>query len=317
MINKNTIGIFVLAFNRLQHLKKVINAISKYTKKNEVVYVFADNSKNKNLKVKQVHSYLKKLNPKKFKVIIRDYNFGLKKNWWHAYDFMFKKYDKVICLEDDTIIKKNFMIFMRKKLRAYQFNKKIMSITGYAFPISLPKNYVYDIFFSQRSNSWGQASWRRVWKLFKKNNENHLNILLNKKKLSRLYEGGNDIVHMFVQDYLGFTNSIQIWWVWNILKNNGLCINPVNSHVNNIGFDGSGTHYRDNVKKSISTNIKKKNLKTLRSGVIVFDKKINKSFSDFFKISHRQSMFYKFFPMIIIIIFYKFKTKFTNFFKIN
>ena len=122
---------------------------------------------------------------------------------------------------------------------------------------------------------------------------------------------------MFVQDYLGFTNSIQIWWVWNILKNNGLCINPVNSHVNNIGFDGSGTHYRDNVKKSISTNIKKKNLKTLRSGVIVFDKKINKSLSDFFKISHRQSMFYKFFPMIIIIIFYKFKTKFTNFLKIN
>ena len=67
MINKNTIGIFVLAFNRLQHLKKVINAISKYTKKNEVVYVFADNSKNKNLKVKQVHSYLKKLNPKNLK----------------------------------------------------------------------------------------------------------------------------------------------------------------------------------------------------------------------------------------------------------
>ena len=313
MINKNTIGIFVLAFNRLQHLTKVINAISKYTKKNEIVYIFADNSKNKNLKVNQVHNYLKKLNSKKFKVIIRDNNFGLKKNWWYAYDFMFKKYDKVICLEDDTIIKKNFMVFMRKKLATYQYNKKVMSITGYAFPIKLPKNYVYDIFFTERSNAWGQASWRRVWKLFKKNNENHLNILLNKKKLSKLYRGGNDIVHMFVQDYLGFTNSIQIWWVWNVLKHNGLCINPLNSLVNNIGFDGTGTHYKGNVKKSTSTNLIKKNLKSLRSDTIIFDQTISKSFSDFFKISYRQSLVYKFFPMILIILFYKFKTKFVNF----
>ena len=43
------------------------------------------------------------------------------------------------------------MDFMRKKLSIYQYNKKIMSITGYAFPIKLPKNYVYDIFFSQKN----------------------------------------------------------------------------------------------------------------------------------------------------------------------
>ena len=316
MINKNTVGIFVQAFNRLQHLKKVIDALSKYTKKNELIYIFADNSKKNYTEVNQVHKYLKKLNSKKFKVIIRNDNFGLKKNWWHAYDFMFKKYDKVICLEDDTVIKKNFMSFMRKKLRSYQHNKKIMSITGYAFPIKLPKNYHYDIFFSQRSNAWGQASWRRVWKLYKKNNEDHLEILLNKKKLSRLYRGGSDIVHMFVQDYLGFTNSIQIWWVWNILKNNGLCINPVNSLITNIGFDGTGTHYKGTVKKSSSTNILKKNLKSLKSNTINYDPSINKSFKDFFKITYKQNILYNFFPMTVIILFYKFKTKFTNFFKI-
>ena len=49
MKNKNTIGIFVLAFNRLGHLKKVINALSKYTKSNEVIYIFADNSNIKSI----------------------------------------------------------------------------------------------------------------------------------------------------------------------------------------------------------------------------------------------------------------------------
>ena len=125
-------------------------------------------------------------------------------------------------------INKHFMNFMRTKLTSYQYNKKIMSITGYAFPVKLPKNYTYDIFFSKRPNAWGQASWSRVWTLFKKNKENNLDILLNKNKLSKLYKGGNDIVHMFVQDHLSAINSIQIWWVWNVLKNNGLCINPVN-----------------------------------------------------------------------------------------
>jgi hypothetical protein len=314
MKNKGSLGIFVLAFDRLDHLKKVINALSRYTKKSEIIYIFADNSNNKSLKVNQVHSYIKKLNQKKFKVIIRDDNLGLKENWWRAYDFMFKKYDKVICIEDDILINKNFMTFMRDKLISYQYNKKVMSITGYAFPIKLPKNYKYDIFFSQRSNAWGQASWRRVWTLFKKNKENNLDILLNKNKLSKLSKGGNDIVHMFVQDYLAAINSIQIWWVWNILKNNGLCINPVNSLVANIGFDGTGTHYKNKVKKSSTINISKKNLNSLKPNSIIYNDELSKSFSNFFKISYKQNMIYRLLPMILIIYIYKFKIKLTNFF---
>ena len=65
MKNKSSIGIFVLAFDRLDHLKKAINALSRYTKKSEIIYIFADNANNKSLKVKQVHSYIKELNQKK------------------------------------------------------------------------------------------------------------------------------------------------------------------------------------------------------------------------------------------------------------
>ena len=213
MKNKSSIGIFVLTFNRLKHLKKIINALSKYTKSNEVIYIFADNSNFESSKVNLVHKYIQTLNPKKFKTIIRNKNLGLKENWFKAYDFMFKKYDKVICLEDDTLINKNFMKFMREKLIFYKNDKKIMSITGYAHPIKLPRDYKYDIFFSQRPNSWGQASWKRVWKLFKKNKENNLDILLNKKNLLKLSNGGNDLVdidYQLVSDLSGecFSNLV-------------------------------------------------------------------------------------------------------------
>ena len=117
---------------------------------------------------------------------------------------------------------------------------------------------------------------------------------------------------MFVQDFLGEVNSIQIWWAWNILKNNGLCINPVNSLVNNIGFDGTGTHYNNKVKKSSTTYISKKNLKPLKS--IVFDDDINKSFNNLFKISNKQNFIYRYFPMILIIFIYKIKNIYINYF---
>ena len=53
---------------------------------------------------------------------------------------------------------------------------------------------------------------------------------------------GQDLVRTIKLDQFGFVNSFQVWWIWNIVRRNGLCINPVENLVNNIGFDGSGYH---------------------------------------------------------------------------
>tara|TARA_B100000795_G_scaffold243179_1_gene206875 strand:- start:536 stop:1486 length:951 start_codon:yes stop_codon:yes gene_type:complete len=312
-LNKNKIGIFILAYNRVDHLKKVIKPLIKYTKQNDIIHIFSDNSNTNSLEVAKVRDYLKTLNSKKFKLVFRKKNLGLKLNWLKAYDYMFSIYDRVICLEDDTIIKKNFLYFMQENLIKFANDKRIMSITGYAFPTKLPENYNYNIYFTDRSNSWGQASWARVWKLFKKNKENNLDILLNKKNLNLLKKGGNDIVHMFIHDYLKYINSMQIWWTWNILKNGGLCINPVNSMLKNIGFDGSGTHYNKSVKSSKTIEIKKKKLKKLNS--LLYRDVISKNFNDQFEISNKLKIIYNIFPMFFVICVYKFANHMNFFFK--
>ena len=78
--------------------------------------------------------------------------------------------------------------------------------------------------------SWGQASWRRVWKSFKVTyqNKDHLSVIKNKKKKKKLLTGGEDLLATLTLDYFKFVESIQVWWIWNIIKNDGLCINPAN-----------------------------------------------------------------------------------------
>lgn len=40
----------------------------------------------------------------------------------------------------------------------------------------------------------------------------------------------------------GKINTWAIFWYATIFKHNGLCLNPMSTHVQNIGGDGSGTH---------------------------------------------------------------------------
>ena len=77
-LNKNKIGIFILAYNRVDHLKKVIKPLIKYTKQNDIIHIFSDNSNTNSLEVAKVRDYLKTLNSKKFKLVFRKKKFRFK-----------------------------------------------------------------------------------------------------------------------------------------------------------------------------------------------------------------------------------------------
>jgi len=313
---KKRIGIFILTYDRLDNIKRLLNRLNLYTNKNQKIFIFADNAKKRSIKVKNVHNFLKTKRSNKFRIIIRKNHLGLKENCFQAYDFMFSIFDKVIYLEDDILIKKNFLQFMKKNLFLYENNKKVMSITGYSFPFKLPDNYKHDIFFSKRATSWSQASWRRVWKLFKRNKENSLDILLDKKKLKKLLTLGEDFLPMLVQSQLGKIDSFQIWWNWNIAKNNGICINPTKPLVENMGFNSSGTHfkkkiifnnpefhYQNNLKNNYKSDLLlKKNINYKKSYRVNFDKSIDYKFVKQFRISLKQKLFYMYLPLKLVII---------------
>ena len=301
-LKRNNIGIFILSYRRLRSLKEVIKKVKQYISQEDTLYIFADNiNKKKNIKeqkeVIQVLKYLKMIKDKNIKIIFQKSNIGLKKNWEFGYNFMFQKFKKVICLQDDDLIKKNFIEYMIYYLNKFEHNKKIMNITGFATKIDLDPSYNFDSYFTKRSMSYSQASWIRVWKSYKKVNKNSLNIIKEKKKRKLLNNAGTDLLPLMTLEYFKLIDSIQIWWSWNIIRNKGLCLNPVTSLVENKGFlDGKATHVYNN--KFLQNSYKGK--KKIRLNNILYDKNIDLLFQSNYNSSFFSFIVFNFLPLSLI-----------------
>ncbi|KAI4450850.1 hypothetical protein C823_005387 [Eubacterium plexicaudatum ASF492] len=77
-------------------------------------------------------------------------------------------------------------------------------------------------------------------------------------KLRNLATWGNDCERMFLDKLLGENNSWAIYWALIVIENEGVCINPYNSLINNIGMDGTGVHCgkTDKFQVKLSDDIK-------------------------------------------------------------
>ena len=239
--------ILVFTFLRLQKLKRLVDTLkkSKISKDSEI-YFFSDFSKNKYeiFKVKKVRKYLNQVTGFKKKIIIfRKKNFGNGSNIINGVNFIFKKYDRAIILEDDLEIGKNFLPFMNKCLSKYKDKKKIWHISAWNFDLK-PKDNKFDVFFSRNMNCWGWATWRNRWKYFEKKPEKLINFF--KKNPNKIYKFNlNNKLDYYGQILRNKNNKINTWavfWYAQIFKKNGLCLSPNYSLVINNGFDRYSAH---------------------------------------------------------------------------
>ncbi len=313
-LKKNNIGIFILSYRRLKNLKKVLKKVKQNISKEDILYIFADGINYKKSYIEQqetleVINYLQKIKNNKIKVLFQKKNIGLKKNWERAYDFMFKKFDKVICLQDDDVIKKNFIKYMAYYLNKFEHNKKVMNITGFATKVDVKKNYPFDSYFTKRSISYSQASWKRVWKLYNKTNKNSSKIIKNKYSRNLLNAAGTDLLPLMILEHFKFIDSIQVWWSWNIIKNKGFCLNPLMSQIENTGFtDNKATHF---YKKKFNQNNKIFN-KKIKMNKILYDEYLNNEFKSNYDTSKISFYIFNYAPLFIIKILYQFKKMLLN-----
>lgn len=283
-INDTVICIF--ACNRVTSLQNLLEDIKKNNNYQKYdYYFFVDIPKvkiNSNIHY-QIFQIIKKFKKKlKVSIIYRKKNLGLSKNIIKGINYVKKKYKKLIVLEDDLRVSRNYINFMQTNLDKFENDKDIYSVTGYVFPKKIfslrEKNK--SIFLCKRPNSWGWATWSSKWNKVNFNNKKFINIYKKRDKAKILEDYGNDLEFILRDTLNGKISSWAIKWTVYHILNSKYCIFPFKTLVNEEGYKYNPTNNRFklskfNHKKIYSYKLSKKiKILTENNDIIMQFKKI-------------------------------------------
>jgi hypothetical protein len=238
--------IVLFVYNRPWHTQQTVESLQKNELARESeLYIYSDAPVNSNQieNVRKVRNYVKTITGFKQTIIIeREKNWGLANSIIEGVTKILKKYEKIIVLEDDIVTSQFFLSYMNNALTAYTSNLMVMSISGYSYPISIEKNYKYEIYAFYRCMSWGWATWEDRWSNVDWEILEKDKFLFDTELQKSFNRGGEDLSRMLIKQLNGKIDSWAIRWCFHHFLNEAVCLYPNESYVKNIGFDGTGVH---------------------------------------------------------------------------
>jgi len=249
--------IVLFVYNRLEHTKQTLEALAHNTiAKESELFIYSDGGKDDASwqDVFRVREYLQDVSGfKEVTIIEREKNIGLAENILEGVTTIVNRFGKVIVLEDDIVTSPVFLEYMNKALDFYEEKRKVWHVSGWNYPIEVDREQ--DTFAWRMMNCWGWATWADRWKFYKKDPQELIQSFSFYEKYKFDLDGVGGFWSQVVKNDAGLMNTWAIFWYATIFQNDGVCINPKKSFVENIGFDGSGTNtgFRDNYSQGLST----------------------------------------------------------------
>ena len=251
--------IVIFAFNRPKHLKITVESLLRNKlslESNVTVYCDGPRSQSDVSNVNLVRDFAKSIEGfKSLKIIEHSSNKGLSKSIIDGVTESFNHYESLIILEDDLLVSDVFLDFMNSSLDLYKDDNDVASVHGYCYPIrGLPST-----FFIRGADCWGWATWKRSWLEFELDGKVLLKSILN-RKLSFEFNlfGSYNYMKMLKNQINNKNDSWAIRWHASNFLANKLTLYPGSSYVNNIGMDGTGTHFKSSESTydtSVSTTL--------------------------------------------------------------
>lgn len=280
----------LFVYNRPWHTKQTVEALQKNDlAKESELFIYSDAPKNKNAteKVKEVREYIRSINGfKKITIIEREKNWGLANNIIDGVTSIVSRYGKIIVLEDDIVTSPYFLKFMNDALESCDNQKRVWHISGWNYPIKI--DGIYDVFLWRVMNCWGWATWADRWEYFEKDIDKLIGEFSQEDIKRFNLDGSENFWGQILANKKGKINTWAIYWYATIFKKNGLCLDPTQTFVENIGFDGSGRHcrgtgYKDNkilsTKKQVKFEIELKENKKVVDKIKEYYKSKKKPFA--------------------------------------
>ncbi|WP_018403787.1 glycosyltransferase [Marinobacter gelidimuriae] len=250
--------VVLFVYNRPQHTRQTVEALLKNDLADQSdLIVFSDAAKNSDAArhVQEVRDYLKTTTGfKSVRIVEREENLGLAKSIIHGVTEVVNQYGKVIVLEDDIVASPSFLTFMNEALDFFQENKKVWHIGGWIYPIDT--SGLNDTFLWRVMNCWGWATWSDRWAHFEKDTDKLLSEFSSQDIHRFNLDNADDFWSQVKMNKSGRINTWAIYWYATIFRNDGLCLGPMESLVQNVGFDGSGMHCGNSNTMQVSISTK-------------------------------------------------------------
>ena len=243
--------IVILAYKRVDHLRKTLEAIQKNPLAGQtdlIVYSdgpkYPDNTKD----ISDIRALRELVKSKQWcknvTLIPSEKNKGLNDAFFDGITEVINQYGKAIVLEEDTVVSPYFLEYMNDTLNLYENEKNVFQITGYMYDMktaNLPSTYFLSV-----PNTWGWATWKDRWdKLIHDPKKIKEELIKNNAYNTLTIDGAApDFWNQMEANVEGKMNTWDIKWFCSVVIHNGLTLYPKWSLVENIGFDGSGSNFQ-------------------------------------------------------------------------
>lgn len=230
--------IVLFTYLRLETLKKTIHALgaNSYASESDLI-IYSDGAKfAKDIeRVNEIRAFLKTIRGFKSLTIHESpTNKGLATSIIQGVSSVLTKYSSAIVLEDDLLTSTNFLAFMNQALNYYQGNPEILSICGFSPVIKGLK--ADEVYFTQRSSSWGWACWADRWSKIDWACESYHDFKQNASLKSKFNEMGSDMSLMLKRQMDGKINSWAIRFCFHQFQHHVYSVHPAVSKVKNMGI---------------------------------------------------------------------------------
>jgi len=252
--------ILLTVYNRYNHFKNCVESLEKNSiAKNSPLFIAIDAPYREEdiASNKQIVDYAKSIKGfKEINLFLRSENFGVRKNLDLARAEIYSVYDTMIFSEDDNEFSPYFLSYINRGLEVYAEREDVFSISGYQYPITMPKNYSEKVYLWTGLSAWGYGCWKEKWGKVDWSLAHIDNLLNSGEEISQLNKVSQH--YLFALKRMSKTKNIagDALISYYMFKNDMRTVFPVKSYVRNCGNDGSGENcIRSNIYGSQKINL--------------------------------------------------------------
>ena len=198
----------------------------------------------------------------------------------------FSRSERLIVLEDDCVPDPSFFWFCDEMLERYADDSRGGQISGcpcHFSTIDRPTSYI----FSRNGPCWGWASWRRAWDSYDITMASWPEFSASAAVSTLGFSPAERVRRIALYGSLYKTQRTDVWdyqWSYAKARRGMLSIMPCRNLIENVGFDGGGTHFAPGSKFGLVRSHLERPLR--HPELVVPDARFDRAYSEEFLSTH-------------------------------